>query len=80
MEYVFAFIVFSVSMVIFYAASKSSYRSKIMEDYDKNVSLAKEALERGDWKEHMKYKRKSEEIYSMLRRYDHVDRNTHWRL
>ena len=80
MEYIFAIMVFAVSIFVFHMASKNSYRSKIMKDYDKNASLAKQALERGDWKEHVKYKRKSEEIYTMLRRCDNIDRNTHWRL
>lgn len=80
MEYIFAFVVIAISMFVFHIGSKNSYRSKMMQDYDKNSTLAKEALERGDWKLHMKYKRKSEEIYSMLRRCDRIDRNTHWRL
>jgi|TARA_R100000008_G_scaffold80700_1_gene63310 uncharacterized membrane protein len=79
-EYVFAIMVFAVSMFVFYMASKNSYRSKIMKDYDKSCNLAKEALERGNWNDHLKHKRKSEEIYAMLRRCDYVDRNTHWRL
>ena len=80
MEFIFAFIILFVTMLVFYSASKNSFRSKMLQDLDRNSTLAKAALERGDWKSHREYKKKSEEIYAMLRRCDYTDRNTHWRL
>ena len=80
MEIVFGFVIFCLSGFILYSASKNSFRSKMIDDFTKNSNLAAEALEKGDFKLHLEYKKKSEKIYSMIRQYDYSDRNTHWRL
>lgn len=80
MEYLLGFIIFSLTAFIFHSASKNSYRSRMMDDLDRNSSLAQQALEKGDWEVHAKHKMRMQEIYTMLRNCDSIDGNTHWRL
>ena len=79
MEILLGIAVFLASFLVLYVSSKNSFRSRLIQDYNKNMNLAKQALEKGDFETHASHKRKANEFYEMIRRCDCTDTNIHWR-